>query len=571
MCVLFASLGGAVFAACGDPGAGTTSADLAGQDGSTDAPSDSGTDSHASDAASDARAADGGGTDSSSDATMRDSGVDSQPGNGAGDTGAGPSCSFDAGTAPDGSPVCGDGWRDPGTEECDDGLRDASTRRACSAACQVLDELVIAPVTVDGAPPIGQRTLGVGRHPIAASTSTLAVSYLEPNASPIAISLASFSAKGVPGTVVHGVQGTSSVFATSNPVVAGLPCDQYAVAWTDFGGDGDELGVALNVVANGAVPTTAPIFANATTVGSQFDPDIVWTGSQLVVGWVDTSNPATQPDVVVRTLDATTLTPSDEMPLGATADSEADIALAAFGGSWAAAWRDDANGLETIRVHTGSTDWTVGPAFLPAPSGNKPALAPLDATHLIVAYVVGLAPASGDGGAADAGKADAAATDGGAADAGVITRSKIQVAVLDMAAPGNVSGVDIPAKVTTALGLTQAQPNVTTVNGSLFLGWWTESALGDPNGEELWLKTLSWNGSALSTGATELPLPRWPQARVGDQRGPAMAASALPPGGALLLGWDDYGRVIASGEDNSDVVMEVVPTPALQKAGDGGP
>ena len=554
-------MGAAAFAACSSPNAGETSAGVTGQDGSTDATGDSAADSRAGDAASDADArADAAGADSSSDAGTKDAAAADSA---AADAEGGLSCTFDAGVAPDGSPVCGDGWRDPTTEECDDGLRDASTRRACSAACQVLDELVVAPTPVDGGPPNAQRTLGVGRHPVAASTSTLAVAYLEPNAAPLAISLATFSAKGVPGSVAHGIQGTSSILPTSNPVVAALPCDLYAVAWTDFGGDGDELGVAVNVVVPGVPPTTPPVFANATTVGSQFDPDIVFTGSQLVVAWVDTSNPATQPDVVLRTLDATTLMPSAEMPLAATADSEADVALAAFGGSWAAAWRDDANGLETIRVHTGSTDWTVGPAFLPAPSGNKPALAALDATHLIVAYAVGLVPSgtAGDGGV----------TDGAAADAGTATRSKIQVAVLDMNAPGSVSGVDIPAKASGATGLSQAQPNVSSVNGSLSLAWWTESALGSANGEELWLKSLSWNGSALTTSATELPLPRWPQARVGDQRSPAMAASTLPPGGALLLGWDDYGGTIASGEDNSDVVMELVPIPALQKAGDGGP
>ena len=564
----------ATVASCGTPDAGSTTAGLGSQDASADARADSGSDSGARDAGSDAdaRAPDGGSSDAGADGRAQDSGF-ADTGSGATADGGAFSCSFDAGSAPDGSPVCGDGWRDPGTEECDDGLRDASTRRACSAACQVLDELVVAPAAADAGVLNGQRTLGIGRHPIAASTSTLAVTYLEPNAFPLSLSLASFSAKGVAGSVAHGIQGPSSLLPTSNPVVAALPCDQYAVAWTDYGGDGDELGVALNLVTPGAVPATPPVFANATTLGSQFDPDIVWTGSQLVVAWVDTSNPATQPDVIVRTLDAT-LTPSNEQPLGATGDAEADVVLAAFGGSWAAAWRDDANGLETIRVHTGSTDWTVGPAFLPAPSGNKPALAQLDATHLLVAYTVGLAPSTGgaDAGAADGGAKDAAADSGGGdAGPGVVTRSKIQVAVLNMAAPGTVSGVDVVAKVTTATSLSQAQPNVASVNGSPFLGWWTEGVLGDPNGEELWLKSLSWSGTSLTTSAVELSLPRWPQARVGDQRGPAMAASTLPPGGALLLGWDDFGRGIATGEDNSDVVMEVVPIPALQKAGDGGP
>ena len=54
---------------------------------------------------------------------------------------------------------------------------------------------------------------------------------------------------------------------------------------------------------------------------------------------------------------------------------------------------DDANGFEQIRVHTGSLDWTVGPAFLPPSVRTKIALVELDAAHLLVSFSVGVDPA----------------------------------------------------------------------------------------------------------------------------------------------------------------------------------
>jgi cysteine-rich repeat protein len=464
--------------------------------------------------------------------------------------GGGGCATTDAGAAPDGAAVCGDGWRDPKTEECDDGLKTSTARRGCSAQCQVLDELAVAPTAADAGFSNATRTLGPGRHTIAASDSTFGIVYLEPDRTPLAVSLATFSAKGVPLGVQPFSDG-STVTDQSNPVVAALPCDMYVAAWTDYGGDGDELGVALQLIHPGTTVKGPPAFANQTTASSQFDPDVVFTGSQLVVAWVDDSNAATQPDLRFRTYDVATGVPADEQTLAATADSEADVALAAFAGGWAAAWRDDAGGFETIRVHAGSTDWTVGPAFLPAPAPAKPALVQLDATDLLVVYAVGVAPA---------------------ADAGVPpASSKIQVALLSTSAPGLVTGVDVPAAMAGAQGLAQSQPNAVNVSGVAVVAWWTEAPVDDPNGEELWLKPVMWDGHTLGTAVAEVPLPRWPQARLGDQRNPALVASTLPPNGALVLGWEDLGRGIAAGEGPDDVVIEVMPVPTLREAGDGGP
>jgi hypothetical protein len=202
--------------------------------------------------------------------------------------------------------------------------------------------------------------------------------------------------------------------------------------------------------------------------------------------------------------------------------------------------------METIRIRAGATAWTIGPAFLPGPAGSKPAIAALDGTHLVVAYAVGIPGGDGNG-------------------------SKIQVALLDVAAPGAVSGADVEALAPGTVGLDQAQPSVAVVGTSAYLAWWTGAAPGSTDGEELWLKVVAWDGAALDPSAVEVPLPRWTQARVGDQVAPALTATALPPGGAVAAGWVDFGGGVAPGEANGDVVVELIPVPMSRTAGDGGP
>jgi hypothetical protein len=459
-----------------------------------------------------------------------------------------PTCAaFDAGSAPDGAAVCGDGWRDPATEECDDGLGNApATRRACSARCQVVDELGVWQATQDGGLANAARTLGAGRHPLAGGGGTMGLVYLQPDDTQPTMALATFGARGAAtGTIVP--IGSSGVVDDSNPVVAALPCGKYAVAWADFdSAGGDELDVALTVVDPSVPSVAATSHANTNTSFAQFDPDVLWTGSEVVVAWADDSNPATQPDLRVRTFDSNLQPTTAEQTLAGTTDSEADVALAAFAGSWAAAWRDDAGGLETIRVVAGAVSWTVGPAFLPAPAVAKPAITALDASHLLVVYAAGVE----------------------AGDSGVASGSQILAAVLNAAVPGVVTGAPVPMLATS--GLDASAPAAATVQGTTYVGWWTAGAPGNVDGQDLWLKKVGWSGTAVDLTSVEVPLPRWPQARLGDQQAPAIAASALPPGGALAAAWTDLGRSVASGEGTSDVVFEFAPTPLLREVGGAG-
>src|SRR5581483_251008 len=157
--------------------------------------------------------------------------------------------------------------------------------------------------------------------------------------------------------------------------------------------------------------------AASTTAFAQYDADVVWTGGAIVVAWCDDSDAASGPDLRVRTFDAQLAPTSAEETLAATPDTEARPALAAFGGGWAAAWRSFSGGRESIRAKHGGVEWRVGP-FAPAPAGARPALAPLDATHLALVFTAG-------------------ADEGGAA--------RVRVAVLDTAAPGDVVARDFAA------------------------------------------------------------------------------------------------------------------------------
>ena len=430
--------------------------------------------------------------------------------------------------------VCGSGWRTL-NKECDDGLgTNTSVRRSCSAQCQVLDLLAHAPAIVDGGPPPAGRSLGAGRHPIAVTDGDVfAISYVETQPA-VSLSLTHFSRKGVASDVVTKFSGGSTPVADANPVIAGLPGGRFVVAYSELGGDGDELGIAMRIVTPGTTPSGAPTFANQGTAFNQHDPDVIVVGGQVVVAWVDDSNVATAPDLRFRVFDGNlTPTTGNDQTLAATAGAETDVALAAFAGSWAAAWREVSGGqMETVRVVAGNAAWSVG-QFASGPVGDKPAIVELDGTHLLAVFTVGVAGSS-----------------------------KLQGAVLDVNATGAVTPFDIPD----AVSLAQSEPNAVRVAARVFVAWRTERATPDPNGyaEELWLRELAWDGATLDTSGAAIALPRRDAGRAGDQRRPALAASTLPAQGALVTAWDDFGQGFGLGEAAGDAVLELVPSPPLR-------
>jgi len=408
-------------------------------------------------------------------------------------------------TSPPSSQFCGDGIRDPVREECD--LGDAvPVRDLCSTDCRVRDRLALAQPPSDAAT-LPTRTLGEGRHPVAITASgAIGIVLVEPEAKPLRLSMTTYSPEGIASDVAIPISTGSMPLMGSHPVIASLPSGKFAVAYTDFQGDGDKLGVALRMVDPPNAPTGSPAHANTTTVFSQYDPDLIATSTGLVVAWVDDANAASAPDIKYRTFGFDLMPTSGEQALATTVASEGNVALAPWGTGWAAAWRAGVSGVESIEIQSGSTHWSVGP-FLPGPSDVRPALAELDATHLLVVYAEGFDPA----------------------ETGVSNDSHLRAAVLDLAAPGTAAAFDVPAMVPEAAGLSQDQPNAMRVGNRVFIAWRTSAAPGNANGENLWLKEVTWNGTSLDLGITEIALPRLPTHRTGNQRRPALAAGSLAP------------------------------------------
>jgi hypothetical protein len=98
------------------------------------------------------------------------------------------------------------------------------------------------------------------------------------------------------------VSEDASPIDEANPVMAALPGGKYAVAWSDFDGDGSDLGVALRLL-DAAGELGSLTAANAQTEFSQLNPDMLWTGSELVVVWEDYSDAVSGPDLRYRRFD----------------------------------------------------------------------------------------------------------------------------------------------------------------------------------------------------------------------------------------------------------------------------
>jgi cysteine-rich repeat protein len=448
--------------------------------------------------------------------------------------------------APDGPPSlnCGDGIRDPITEECDDSTG-VTPPDSCNAQCQVEDVLIVPGAPADGGvPPKVSRRLGGGRHPVGAGDSGSAVAFVTSLPAPVGIGLKTFDSDGTPAASPIAVAADPSITANAAPVVAALPGGKYAVAYTDLNADGDGLGVALRIV-NGASGTVGGLTrVNTTTTFGQHDPDLIWTGTEIVIAWVDDSKlPTAGTELKVRHFTATGTPAGGETALGPSNDFENGVALAPFAGNWAAAWRIASATGEIIGIQAGTSAWTVA-LTAPGPAEDKPALAELDGSHLLLGF-----------------------TEGG----GSTSTPRLRGAVLDTSAPGSATAFPIdpavePYKSDSALG--QSHPNVVRTGSRVYAAWRSSLVPGAPEAEELWLKQIGWasgTGSfTLDLSAAEIPLPRWPVHFVDDQRAPALAASPLGPEGALATAWDDYGRVFGSIEGTPDIVAELIPVPVVR-------
>ncbi|MDD9932066.1 MAG: hypothetical protein OXT09_00605, partial [Myxococcales bacterium] len=243
----------------------------------------------------------------------------------------------DGGTADLAHPVsefCGDGIRDPVTEECDDGT---ALEDPCSADCRVREAALLAPTT----PPQAslERLRGHGPHNMAShGESSIAVVYVERTSSS---AVHAQFLDGWGGRTADPVELSAGGSPTTepNPVVAPLPGDRYAFAWTDAASGTPDI--LLQSAPAGAPPTSSPQLAHETSSGPQQDPDMLWVGDELIVTW------SALLDVHYRRFDAQLRPLGPSQPLAATADIDSFPTLARFGDTWAAAFRVVSDGLQS--------------------------------------------------------------------------------------------------------------------------------------------------------------------------------------------------------------------------------
>ena len=426
-----------------------------------------------------------------------------------------------------------------------------------------MSDVLVGPglLSDDARPPPG-RTLGDGRHPIAASESGYGVIYVEPEGLAPRLALRTFTENGAPvcfdaSAEICNEDTTVGEGATpvvdAHPVVAEYPegeyaADEYMVAFTEFGGDGDGLGVGAQHVVAGRETQDAVFFMNQTTVGAQYDPDLIWAGDRFVVAYVDTSNLYTAPDLRLR--DFVDDLNSDEELLAGTTAAEFNVALAPVTDGYAAAWRESADQKETVRVRLfrdgEETEWSITPAFLAPDSADRPAVIELDESHLLLVY-----------------------TDARVDATGTSHIGRVRYAILDVDAPGTVSGKNLAAKAPGYKGdltISFGRANAIRIADEFFVSWTSDRIVGDSRGEEVWLKPVSWSPGAtvLGQGNVEQPLPRESWHREGDQRSAALASMPYNNDHALACAWDDRGRTFGAVSGAPDVVAELIPMPMFR-------
>src|SRR6185369_5279351 len=391
---------------------------------------------------------------------------------------------------------------------------------------------------IDQGPALAGRSIGAGRHPLAAGCNTVAVAVSEDTDDAAAIHLSTFKSAGQP---LSSVQVAQTHVSTPNPSVAALPGDDFVVAWTDF--DDDELGISLRKVVDG-VPQAETIIANEDFAFSQSESDIVFDGNELVVAWMDSHDPANGPDLHYRlfTPDLDPLT--GDQVLAATGAVEDNVVLAGRNGHWAAAWRAGSQGKETIEVQSGASHWTVGP-FLPGAADDRPDLVFLDDTHLAVAFTMGTDPNA----------------------TGTANVSRLHAAILDAATPGAVASFAIPPAQNAYAGapaIDQSEPSLLAFPDHLLLSWRSGAVLGDPKDSELWSRRIPFTVSAdsltVDPSHIEVPLVRTEAHRVGDQSTFRVLGTNLWPSGGLVAAWTDHGRSFHSA-GAPDVAVEFLPEP----------
>jgi hypothetical protein len=463
-------------------------------------------------------------SDSAGDDTLRVHGIDAAP-----ETDA----TFDTDAVPSPhstSQFCGDGIRDPLTEECDDGIPGLAD--PCTADCRVRDVPVVdstlPPSEASSAPP---RSLGTAPHVSSGSNLGLAVVYLEPRATSSSVKLQSFTASGTRQGAPLDIAGDYTPLLAANPALAILPDGRFAVAWTD-GTDGVPE-VRLRLVDSGGGLGPAPL-THATPAGLHADPDMLWNKDRLIVAWTDLL------DVKYREF-AGDLTPlGPEATIAATPAIESSVSLAPFANGWASAIRSNTNALESIVVQSSALAWST-PPDLPGPIGDRPALVALDDTHLLVVFTIGTDPA----------------------ETGTASVGRLRAAILSTTSPGPVTAFAFGptlAPYATDSTLGQRRPSAVRVGDQEYVAWENSPAAGAAAGEQVFVTRVALdparpNGLAQDQ---EMQLP-FGAPGAGSQSNVRLGASTLFPGGALISTWESASS--GASRATPDLMLDFRPSP----------
>jgi len=283
----------------------------------------------------------------------------------------------DAGAHPV-SKYCGDAIRDPVTEECDHGS--ASNSETCSVTC-IVQEVGLKPATSNSEPTLG---FSLGRAPHVASGAELgfAIVYQQLDDTR-SVWLQGFDSVGLRSGTALAFAADNAPFDAANPAIAALPGGGYAVAWTD-GSSGTPDVLLRNVDPSaGTFGDAKPVHENQ--AGFQQDPDLLWVDGKLVVAWTDLLS------IKARSFDKDLAPLELEHVLSTTVAVDSSVVLAPFHSGWAAAFRSNTQGLERIRVVSGTDSWATqeGP---PGADADRPTLAALDEDHALLVFSVGTDP-----------------------------------------------------------------------------------------------------------------------------------------------------------------------------------
>jgi hypothetical protein len=418
---------------------------------------------------------------------------------------------------------CGDAIRDPVTEACDDGPGDDDD--SCTPACEVRNMLLVAD---DGTERLSRR-LGTGRHPVATSASGAAAVYTQAADSTDSLRIALLNRLGQRSMAPVALAPDLVPSSAANPVVVGLADGSYVAAWADLAQG--SLDVVMRRVSEAGRLGSATL-ANSKHAGSQYDPDLIRVGDELVVAWTDGF------DVDARTF-STALEPLSEERTLSTLPFAGRVALAAHDAGWAAAFREPVGVDEQLAVVlSDGTRFAVGP-FAPAGPEERPALVSLDSSHLLSVFC------SEVGGVARL--------------RGVLLDAQASESVVEVSLAPTLAPYDADST------LVQQYPALEKLGSRVFLAWQTSSEAGDELGKELFVRELFWNADEPTTVRVgdERPLPiDWP--RAGAQQLPALAAGAAS-GGALITLFEHDGLTTRS-KVVPNLVFGDLPMPSLALA-----